>query len=138
MWGREGYNTERIERFSRPADKMHDPVLGTVYRVRLLERGTRGGVGYERSSIAKAKVPAAKAKAAPLANRVGHTPLAIQDGAVGDTDAESGESGSGNSSSNDSDDSTGSTSDSSASSDTGKQRKGSNGNKDKKNKEEQV
>ena len=45
VWATQGYDTQRIERFSRPEDIMEDHVLGKVYRVPVLgvwENGTKG------------------------------------------------------------------------------------------------
>ena len=44
VWATQGYDTQRIERLSRPEDIMEDHVLGKVYRVTVLgvwENGTR-------------------------------------------------------------------------------------------------
>ena len=45
VWATQGYDTQRIERLSRPEDIMEDHVLGKVYRVPVLgvwENGTKG------------------------------------------------------------------------------------------------
>lgn len=38
----EGFDADRIEAFSKDADKRDDPVLGPTYRVRILETGMEG------------------------------------------------------------------------------------------------
>ena len=45
VWATQGYDTQRIERLSRPEDIMENAVLGKVYRVPILgvwENGTKG------------------------------------------------------------------------------------------------
>ena len=38
VWATQGYDTQRIERLSRPEDIMENDVLGKVYRVPILRR----------------------------------------------------------------------------------------------------
>ena len=130
VWGRKGYNTERICRLSKPEDKMEDPVLGTLYRLRMLERGTRGGHGFERTSQTVCTVPVSSY---PQADRVatgGRPLLAIQDGHTNDTHLSTPSDDSGSNDSDSSDSSSSSdTSSSSNSRDKGNKRKRSKGKK---------
>ena len=42
VWATRGFDADRIERASRDTDVIEDPVLGTVYRVRILQKGNSG------------------------------------------------------------------------------------------------
>jgi hypothetical protein len=42
VWATRGFNKDNIETRSRDSDVMEDPVLGTVYRVRILSKGNEG------------------------------------------------------------------------------------------------
>ena len=65
VWATQGYDTQRIERLSRPEDIMDDHVLGKVYRVPILgiwENGTKGRSITDGSEAGPAK---RRRKAAP-------------------------------------------------------------------------
>ena len=65
VWATQGYDTQRIERLSRPEDIMEDHVLGKVYRVPVLgvwENGTKGRSITDDSEAGPAK---RRRKAAP-------------------------------------------------------------------------
>ena len=68
VWATQGYDTQRIERLSRPEDIMEDHVLGKVYRVPILgiwEVGARGRMVADES-VAQPKKRRRIASAAAL------------------------------------------------------------------------
>jgi hypothetical protein len=64
VYEKQGFDPEMIRTRSKRCDIREDPVLGTVYRVRILEQATETKTGTVRNSKVAAK---AKAKAMPLA-----------------------------------------------------------------------
>jgi hypothetical protein len=57
VWAVRGFNVAAIELGSRPSDVMEDPVLGTVYRVRILQKGNSGTRGTVVTKNLKRKAP---------------------------------------------------------------------------------
>ena len=60
VWATQGYDTQRIERLSRPEDIMENDVLGKVYRVPVLgiwENGAKGRSLSDESTARPAKRP---------------------------------------------------------------------------------
>ena len=50
VWATKGFNIDNIERLSLAGDVKEHPVLGTVYRVRILTVGRNGSRGWTRDS----------------------------------------------------------------------------------------
>ena len=50
VWATKGFNIDNIERLSLAGDVKEHPVLGTVYRVRILTVGRNGSKGWTRDS----------------------------------------------------------------------------------------
>ena len=111
VWATKGFNIDNIERLSLAGDVKEHPVLGTVYRVRILTVGRNGSRGWTRdSSFQSARViqrppkrartealPAPPAEAAEGAEgAAGAEPEADEDG---DDDSSDGSSSSSSSSS---------------------------------------
>ena len=106
VWATQGYDTQRIERLSRPEDIMEDHVLGKVYRVPVLgvwENGTKGRSITDDSEAGPAK---RRRKAAPALPPPPAEEEPAADDPAGDSepgeDPESGESSDSSSSSSES------------------------------------
>jgi hypothetical protein len=137
VWGRRGFDEERILLHSLPADVREDRVLGTTYRVKVLSTGNRGEAMTTRTTQCKRK-----SSALPLAPQDPSSPssssrprLALEDGPApaappGDTSTPHVSSDQGSSSS--SSDSSSDTSSSSSSSSGKHKKKGKKGKKGKK------
>ena len=107
VWATQGYDTQRIERLSRPEDIMENDVLGKVYRVPVLgvwENGTRGrsitddteaGPARRRRRTAAPALPPPPAEEEPAADDPAGDPEPEED-------SESGESSDSSSSSSES------------------------------------
>lgn len=89
VWATKGFDTDRIKSKSRTCDIMEDDVLGTCYRVRILEVKTTGSRSKKRSSEAGANIVEGGAAVADKKKL-----LAIQDGKVDDTTSSSSSSSS--------------------------------------------
>ena len=106
VWATQGYDTQRIERLSRPEDIMEDHVLGKVYRVPVLgvwENGTKGRSITDDSEArpAKRRRQAAPALPPPPAEEEPAADDPAGDSEPGE-DPESGESSDSSSSSSES------------------------------------
>ena len=106
VWATQGYDTQRIERLSRPEDIMENDVLGKVYRVPVLgvwENGTKGRSITDDSEAGPAK---RRRKAAPALPPPPAEEEPAADDPAGDSepgeDPESGESSDSSSSSSES------------------------------------
>ena len=66
VWGKKGYDEQRILDHAPPEDIHEHPVLGTTYRIRIYEAGTRGAQGWQQSDKKEASAPK-KRKAEPKA-----------------------------------------------------------------------
>ena len=114
-WAAKGFNIDNIERLSLAGDVKEHPVLGTVYRVRILTVGRNGSRGWTRdSSFQSARViqrppkrartealPAPPAEAAEGAEgAAGAEPEADEDGDDDSSDGSSSSSSSSSSASN--------------------------------------
>ena len=106
VWATQGYDTQRIERLSRPEDIMEDHVLGKVYRVPVLgvwENGTKGRSITDDSEAGPTK---RRRKAAPALPPPPAEEEPAADDPAGDSepaeDPESGESSDSSSSSSES------------------------------------
>ena len=65
VWATQGYDTQRIERLSRPEDIMEDHVLGKVYRVPVLGVWENGARGRSITDVSEAGPAKRRRKAAP-------------------------------------------------------------------------
>ena len=65
VWATQGYDTQRIQRFSRPEDIMEDHVLGKVYRVPVLGVWENGTKGKSITDVSEAGPAKRRRKAAP-------------------------------------------------------------------------
>lgn len=109
VWGKRGYDTSRIERFSKESDKRDDRLFGTVYRV-----WVQSNDHELEKTVTKREREQVTSKTEPPKQL-----LALEDGAAG---------------SDDSDDDSGSSSSSSSSSSGGKKSKKKKAKKSKKSK----
>ena len=65
VWATQGYDTQRIERLSRPEDIMENDVLGKVYRVPVLGVWENGTKGRSLTDVTDAGPAKRRRKAAP-------------------------------------------------------------------------
>jgi hypothetical protein len=99
VYATQGFDIEAIRTKSAPENIMNDPVLGLVYRVRILDTGTDSATGTKRTTLLSQKVvPKAKAKAGPIPIQGDVPVLALADGDPDGNGSESEYSESGNSS----------------------------------------
>ena len=106
VWATQGYDTQRIQRFSRPQDIMEDQVLGKVYRVPLLGVWDNGTKGRSITDVSEAGPAKRRRKAAPALPPPPAEEEPAADDPAGDSepeeDPESGESSDSSSSSSES------------------------------------
>ena len=106
VWATQGYDTQRIERLSRPEDIMEDDVLGKVYRVPLLGVWENGTKGRSITDVSEAGPAKRRRKAAPALPPPPAEEEPAADDPAGDSepeeDPESGESSDSSSSSSES------------------------------------
>jgi hypothetical protein len=137
VWGKRGFDEDRIKRLTLPIDVREDRVLGTTYRVKVLSTGNKGEKVVTRTSECRRR-----SSALPLpptgSSSSSQPPLALLDtenpepqpAGTATPQASGSSNGSSNNSSNDSSDTSTDTSSSS-----GKhKKKGKKGKRDKKSK----
>ena len=106
VWATQGYDTQRIERLSRPEDIMENDVLGKVYRVPILGVWENGTKGRSLTDVTDAGPAKRRRKAAPALPPPPAEEEPAADDPAGDSepgeDPESGESSDSSSSSSES------------------------------------
>ena len=106
VWATQGYDTQRIERLSRPEDVMENDVLGKVYRVPVLGVWENGTKGRSLTDVTDAGPAKRRRKAAPALPPPPAEEEPAADDPAGDSepgeDPESGESSDSSSSSSES------------------------------------
>ena len=107
VWDRMGFSTEDIVAKSVEADKAIHPVLGPVYRVKLLTKGSKGSMGWTRKSAVDATTKRRKTSGS-LGSGASATAVAAA-AAAKDTSVEESDAGSDSSSSSSSSSSGGKT-----------------------------
>ena len=91
VYERDGYDVEAIKKNTNAKDIMQHPVLGTVYRVSILDSGVQGFKGTRKTTKASAS-GAKKRMAEPLVGESEDQPLAIMDGTAKSSSSSSNDS----------------------------------------------
>jgi hypothetical protein len=128
VWERQGYDVQMIKDRSDPKDKMVHPILGDVYRVRILNTGARGVEGLKQIENLKAREKPLTKKAKTAAQSVAEPVAEADEAAAAADEAAAGNSAEQN---DDSDSASDSESDSSSSSSRRKSKKGKRSKKNK-------
>ena len=134
VWDRQGYDVQMIKDRSDPKDKMVHPILGDVYRVRILNTGARGAEGLKQLENLKAREKPLTKKAKTAAQSVAEPVAEADEAAAAADEAAAGNSAEQN---DDSDSASDSESDSSSSSSSSR-RKSKKGKRSKKNKSKKA